>query len=232
MIVTRTGLPIALDGIYKWVAFLPSRMNRKVPVANRYFGVFQSGEIKMRGIETRQHDTPLFISKTQLEILQLLTTAPGVDELPSVLPKLRTLLLERIRAVREYRLPLHEFVVRQTLSRISGEYRGTSSVAEAMRQLETVGKSLRPGQTVRFVYILGPRRVHAWDVPVPLDIHRLDIHRYIELLMRAVETVLTPLGFSRRMLDEWVFDHVQSLPLWPVCTGQSNVGSFLWSASE
>jgi DNA polymerase-2 len=73
-IVSKTGLPISLDGIYKWVAFLPSRLNKKVPVANRYFGVFQSGEIKMRGIETRRHDTPLLVSKTQLEILQLLAT--------------------------------------------------------------------------------------------------------------------------------------------------------------
>jgi DNA polymerase II len=62
-IVDRAGLPVSLDGIYKWIAFLPSRMNRKAPVANRYFGIFQSGEIKMRGIETRRHDTPRFVSK-------------------------------------------------------------------------------------------------------------------------------------------------------------------------
>lgn len=42
-ITVRTGLPIALEGIYRWVAFLPSRLDARVPVANRYFGVFQSG---------------------------------------------------------------------------------------------------------------------------------------------------------------------------------------------
>jgi DNA polymerase-2 len=56
-IITRTGLPIALDGIYRWVAFLPSRMDERVPVPNRYFGVFQDGSLKMRGIEVRRHDT-------------------------------------------------------------------------------------------------------------------------------------------------------------------------------
>jgi len=213
-IVIRTGLPISLDGIYKWVAFLPSRMNRKVPVANRYFGVFQSGEIKMRGIETRRHDTPLFISKAQLEILQLLATVPNTDGLPGTLKKVKSLLRERIQAIRGYRIPLHEFVVRQTLSRTSDQYRGKSSVATAIRQLESAGKSLRPGQTVRFVYIRGELRAHAWDLPSLPDIRNLDTHRYIELLMRAVETVLTPFGFSRRELDEWMFENVRSIPLW------------------
>jgi len=213
-IVIRTGLPISLDGVYKWVAFLPSRMNRKVPVANRYFGVFQSGEIKMRGIETRRHDTPLFISKTQLEIIQLLATVSTTDQLPDVLPRIRNLLQERINNIRQHRIPLHEFVVRQTLSRTSNEYRGSSSVATAIRQLEAVEKSFRPGQAVRFVYTTGSTRVHAWDLPSLPDVRSLDIHRYIEMLMRAVETVLTPLGFSRKELDEWVFDNALSLPLW------------------
>lgn len=213
-IVIRTGLPISLDGIYRWVSFLPSRMNRKVPVSNRYFGVFQSGEIKMRGIETRRQDTPLFISKTQLEIIQLLATVSNTDQLPDVLPRIRKLLQERINNIRQYRIPLHEFVVRQTLSRTSNEYRGSSSVATAIRQLEAVGKSFRPGQAVRFVYTTGSTRVHAWDLPSLPDVRSLDIHRYLELLMRAVETVLTPLGFSRKELDEWVFDNALSLPLW------------------
>jgi DNA polymerase-2 len=214
-IVSETGLPISLDGIYKWVAFLPSRMNKKVPVANRYFGVFQSGEIKMRGIETRRHDTPLLVSETQLEILQLMATVPSADKLPEVLPKIRHLLLKRIRAVREHSLPLEEFVVRQTLSRTSDQYRGSSSVATAVWQLEAIGKSFRPGQTVRFVYTLGRPRVYAWDLPSLPDVRSLDTRRYIELLMRATETVLTPLGFSRKDLDEWVFDNVLSIQMWP-----------------
>ena len=47
----KTGIPIALDGVYKWIVFLPSKVDFRVPVPNRYFVVFQSGEIKVRGIE-------------------------------------------------------------------------------------------------------------------------------------------------------------------------------------
>ncbi len=52
-ITERTGLPISLDGVYRWVVFLPSRLNDRVPVANCYFGVFQDGSLKVRGIEAR-----------------------------------------------------------------------------------------------------------------------------------------------------------------------------------
>ncbi len=72
-ILDRTGLPVALDGVYRWVAFLPSRVNPRVPVPNRYFGVFQDGSLKMRGIETRRRDTPPFLKKLQLEMLAALT---------------------------------------------------------------------------------------------------------------------------------------------------------------
>jgi DNA polymerase-2 len=42
-IAARTSLPVALDGVYRWIAFLPSRLDARVPVANRYFGIFQDG---------------------------------------------------------------------------------------------------------------------------------------------------------------------------------------------
>ena len=69
----RSGLPIALDGIYRWVVFLPSRVNARRPVANRYFGVFRDGEIKVRGIAARRHDTPAFIARVQTRAAR----APG-----------------------------------------------------------------------------------------------------------------------------------------------------------
>lgn len=84
-------------------------------------------------------------------------------------------------------------------------------MATAIQHLEAAGKSLRPGQTVRFVYTLGHPTVCAWDLPSLPDIRSLDTHRYVDLLMRATETVLTPLGFSRKELDEWVFGNAYSI---------------------
>jgi DNA polymerase-2 len=46
-----TGLPIALEGIYRWLAFLSSKLDKRVPVPNRYFGIFSDNSLKLRGIE-------------------------------------------------------------------------------------------------------------------------------------------------------------------------------------
>ena len=90
-ITRRTDLPIALEGIYRWVAFLPSRMDERVPVANRYFGVFRDGSFKVRGIEARRHDTPPFIAAAQLRLLETLaaTGGPPAAQLPAAVELLR-----------------------------------------------------------------------------------------------------------------------------------------------
>jgi len=88
-ILDRTGLAISLDGIFKWVAFLPSTQDNRISVANRYFGVFQSGEVKARGIELRRHDTAPFIKATQERMLEILAEASEMKDLPEKLESAR-----------------------------------------------------------------------------------------------------------------------------------------------
>jgi DNA polymerase-2 len=73
-----TGYDISFEGVYKWVAFLPSKQNKIVPVPNRYFGVFKDGKVKDRGIETRRHDTPLLFSRFQREVLEIMAQGDNV----------------------------------------------------------------------------------------------------------------------------------------------------------
>ncbi|MCD6313001.1 MAG: hypothetical protein J7L79_04245, partial [Thaumarchaeota archaeon] len=75
------GLPISYEGRYKWIAFLPSKLNPEKPVNNRYFGVFEDGGIKYRGIEARRRDTPEIVKKMQLELLEKLAEASSPEEL-------------------------------------------------------------------------------------------------------------------------------------------------------
>jgi DNA polymerase-2 len=190
-ILERTGLPIALDGVYRWVAFLPSRVDPRVPVANRYFGVFQNGEIKARGIELRRRDTPAFIREIQQAILEILAKAPDAAGIPKGLPEAQALIRRRLVDLRLGRIPPEKLVVRQTLSRELERYRSPSPAALAARQLQAEGKSLRPGQSVRFVYILGKPGVRAWDRVGEMDPRTVNIKEYRKLLLRAVETVLS-----------------------------------------
>jgi len=195
-ITDRTGLPISLDGVYRWVVFLPSRVNERVPVPNRYFGVFQDGSIKVRGIEARRRDTAPFIAETQMGILNILSKAPDADALKDVLPKAQDFIRKQLALLRAGQVPLEKLLVAQKLSRELGEYSSPSPAARAARQMQAVGKTVSPGQRVRFLFTLGKPGVCAWDVPERPDARRIDVPHYRTLFDRAVQTVLAPIQQS------------------------------------
>jgi len=195
-ITERTGLPISLDGIYKWVVFLPSRVNERVPVPNRYFGVFQDGSVKVRGIEARRRDTAPFITETQMGVLEILAKAPDADGLKDVLPKAQAFVGKQLTALRKGQVPLEKLLVSQRLTREVGEYSSPSPAARAVKQLQAAGRTVRPGQRVRFLFTHGRPGVQAWDVPQSPDPRTVDLPRYCTLFLRAVETVLAPIQQS------------------------------------
>jgi DNA polymerase II len=190
----RTQLPLGLDGVYRWICFLPSRQNKKVPVANRYFGIFQSGEIKCRGIELRRHDTPPFLAELQQEALNILSQCRREEELPEYLDRIHVLAARCLEDLRHGRIAPEKLVVRQTLSRAVSEYKVPSPAATAARQLEQAGKILRPGQIVRFIYTLGEPGVRAWDLIGVFNPKTIDIPLYRTLWKRMLETIMGSFG--------------------------------------
>ena len=189
----RTSLPLALEEVYKWIVFPPSKQHKKIAVPNRYFGVFKNGDIKTRGIETRRHDTPAFIKETQMQILEILARAPNVEGLKDRLKEVQALVEDKQSRLRSCRIPPEQLIIHQTVSRTLEEFRSSSSVATALKQLDLFGKTLRPGQPLRFVYTLGIPRAIAWDLPTTFDPDRVNIPRYTQLLGRAVDTILEPI---------------------------------------
>ena len=71
----RTHLPLAIESVYRYVVFLPSKQNQGVPVPNRFFAVGEDGEVKVRGLECRRHDTPPLLNQIQREVLLILAEA-------------------------------------------------------------------------------------------------------------------------------------------------------------
>ena len=185
----RSGLPVALDGVYRWVAFLPSRVHPRRAAANRYFGVFADGSVKVRGVEARRHDTAPYIAKTQMAVLEKLAQAgdPAVG-LPGALEELRGCL----NRLRSGRVAPADLLLKQKLSRELEEYRAHSPVARAVAQLKAAGKTLKPGQYVRYLFTIGSPGVWAWDLPGKPPLESLDLARYQMLTLRAAGTVLAP----------------------------------------
>jgi DNA polymerase II len=186
----KTGIPIALEGVFKWVAFLASKRDVRVPVPNQYFGAFQDGALKYRGIELRRRDTTLWVRKIQLKALEVLAGANTPHEFADRIPDVMALVERAKRDLRVGRVPLGELIVRQRLSRALDGYRSPSPAARAALQLQAQGRQFAPGQSVEFLFI--HNGVYAWEMEDAPDPGRLDTKRYCRLLDRAMLTVLGP----------------------------------------
>ncbi len=185
-IAEQTGLSITLDGIYKWLVFPPSKRDWRVPVPNRYFGAFQNGEIKARGIALRRHDTSKYVADTQMGILRILAAS---DDPRKKNNEAQGYMRKQISLLKEGKIPTEDLIVTQTLSRPVDAYRVSSPTARAARQLEEHGKIVQPGMSIRFLHVYDGSGIHAWDVG-NVQIKMVNVKRYIHLLKRAEDEVL------------------------------------------
>ncbi|MGI0152039.1 MAG: DNA polymerase domain-containing protein, partial [Thermoplasmata archaeon] len=82
----RYGLPLGYEGRYRWIVFLPTVADG-FGVANRYYGCYETGELKLRGIGARRHDTTPLARRLEGEVLELLTHARDAGEFRRLLPR-------------------------------------------------------------------------------------------------------------------------------------------------
>ncbi|MBC7876151.1 MAG: hypothetical protein H7Y59_03185 [Anaerolineales bacterium] len=201
----ETKLPIELEAIYSWMAFLSAKQNSNLSVPNRFFGVMPDGEYKIRGLALRREDTPLFISNTQLQILEILKQEKDPSKLTHLLPYVVSIVQESFSALSDGIIPINELLVTQTLSRELNEYKTPSPAARAANQLQAIGRNIRMGQRIQYIYVKTKQGVYAWDLPDPVNPTWIDITKYKVLLFSAVYEVLQPLGVSRNVLKNWIF---------------------------
>ncbi len=192
-ISAATGVRLALEGVYRWIAFLPSRQNRARPVATRYFGVFADGKVKARGLICRRRDTPPFVRLAQEALLAGLAAAATAAELPGLRPELEDMAEGFRRRLQEGGIDPRELVVTRVLSKSLEEYKVDTPTALALRQLHQAGVQVRPGQKVRYVHREGrggPKELRVQAAPFLDGLSTYDAKIYLELLDRAIEEVM------------------------------------------
>lgn len=199
----HTGLTINLDGIYRWVAFLPSKTDARIPIANRYFGVFQSGEIKVRGVEARRRDTPIWIAAVQKEMIALLGQARTRAELSDCIQKAFCFYYSSLEKLEKNQVPVDQLVINGKVSYTLEAYKASTASVRAARQMEAAGMPIKPGMRIRFVYRKGEPDVFAWDLGKPIDPSEVNKPKYVELLAKAGSAVLAPFGISEALFREW-----------------------------
>jgi DNA polymerase elongation subunit (family B) len=212
----EVGIHMSFEGRYKWIVFLPSRTHEGVPVLNRYYGIFESGKTKVRGIEARRRDTPNMIREAQLEMINVLGEAfdseSFIEKIPEVLEVLRSYSNKLLRG----EIDVEDLIVTKHLSMKPEEYVHNVFQAIASMQLAREGMEIAAGQNVRYLItdsenLQIDRRVLASEL---IDEGtRYDAKKYLEMLVSATTNILSPFGYSDDRIYDFIMGTAKQIPL-------------------
>ncbi len=209
------GVQLNVEGRYRWIVFLPSRMHADIPVLNRYYGVFESGKIKVRGIEAVRRDTPPLIKNAQMDMIQILAEAQSAGAFMTKVHEAVDVLQEYAENLKNRDVDVRDLIIAKQLSMQPDKYTHDVFHAIAAKQLLKEGVEISGGQTVRYLITdaankRASRRVTAAELVD--EETRFDVEKYVNLLILAGVNILSPFGYTEDNLkDQIVYGEQQTV---------------------
>ncbi|MEM2123543.1 MAG: DNA polymerase domain-containing protein, partial [Candidatus Bathyarchaeia archaeon] len=205
----RLGLPMALEGHYKFIALLNRREDPllgALGAAHRYYGVLADGGFHYRGIELRRRDTPPFIKDFQAELMKILLDADSIEQIRESRYREACRYVEEVCSrVRRGEFPVEELVITKTLRKPVKAYSGLLPHVVAALQMVQKREDPEIGETVRYIYVNEDHR-NPYRRVVSADLtdssHQYyDKEKYVDLVLDAAETMLGIFGFRRKLFS-------------------------------
>ncbi len=223
-IEARLHLPIAFEGLYNWIVFLNSHTNPRIPVLNRYYGAFQGGKLKLRGIELRRHDSPGIVKRCQTDMLSLFAHAKNSEEFMTLIPEALNIVKSYVNMIRDGPVPIDELSIEKRLSKNVNEYRNMVPQAIAAQHLNHEGREVHAGQGLSYIVTCNKSRItqnRALPVELVGENYLIDSEWYIDQLLASAANMLLPFGYTAAATKECIessmhdSDHVKQFKRWP-----------------
>jgi DNA polymerase I len=212
---SEIGVPVNFEGRYRWIVFVPSRMHPRLSVLNRYFGVMEKGNLKIRGLETRRSDTPGFVFEAQNEMINALKPANNVAELYPRIPDALDVLKTYRQRLLQDEVPLSDLVVTKHMSKEPQSYRQHVSQVIAAEQLSRQGLEVPAGNSVKFVFTNAVHKRHERRVKALQLIEKNvspDTKKYLFLLYASASNLLSFGGYTpQKICDALRKEHQSKL---------------------
>jgi len=204
LISNNTGVRMDIEGHYRWIVFLPSK-NTGVGALTRYYGLFDNGEIKVRGVELRQRNSPVFLKNMQKDMLNVFSKAKDSREFMDLIPQAMEVVKEYGLRIIHRDVNLEELTIKNRVSRDISEYKVNNLVKCALFQLRNAGVQLEPGQSVRYIVCDEKSRDYKKRVCIAENIdgsQKIDCDFYLRQIAQYAESVLIPFDFSLEKIYE------------------------------
>jgi DNA polymerase elongation subunit (family B) len=182
-----TGIPVSYEGIFNWIVFLPSVVDKHRPLPSTYYGVFNHGSVKVRGIELRQNSSPYIVKFFQSQAIDMIrdcrTKKEIIEKVPEICKSLRGILKNLGKLHKKYLIVNIRVSKTEYVHNVPQKY-----IVEKLKRKKIL---VLPGQHISFIYgrdrILLPEEYKG----------KPNKSQYRKLLIRSLFIILQPFGFSR-----------------------------------
>ncbi len=175
---------------YDWVTFVPRRES-DAGAPTKYFGkVAGDDEFKIRGIEARQRSTPAYIEEVQRDCLEQFDATRSPEAVLNCLQDA----IERLHAGT---VSVEELVERNRVSKPLEGYRQNTQNVAALKRARDQDLAVHPGQDIKYVVVDDEKTSRERVALAHEEIESYDPSYYETELVRAAESLLSPLGWDR-----------------------------------
>ncbi|WP_069808247.1 DNA-directed DNA polymerase I [Vulcanisaeta thermophila] len=180
------GIEIELDKVYRLVAMSGRKKN--------YVGILEDGGLDVKGLVGKKKNTPDFAKDAFNEVLALISSIKGLDDIDRVVSEVRNRVRDYYRKLQRKEIPLNKLAIRTALTKPLEAYtKNTPQHVKAALQLKQLGYNVNPGDIIIYVKTKGKDGVK----PIQLArIDEIDPEKYIEYLRTSLEQVLDAFGIE------------------------------------
>ena len=199
-LINETRLQMTLEFHYKFLVLLYIEADEKMEARKHYYGITYDNNLITRGIDTRRHDSPLFIKEFQRTILSKLFDCQSSKEVLTIGYENALLhITQSIDKLMNGEVRITDLVISKLLRQNIEKYRSLFPHVAAAIRLNVSGVIANRGDSIQYVHTDSSHTDPLYRItPAKLiSSKEYDREKYLDLLLDSAEAVLSIFGFSR-----------------------------------
>lgn len=213
-LIRETGLNMTLEYHYKFLVLLYIEADEKMEARKHYYGLTYDNQLITRGIDTRRHDSPVFIKKFQTTLLSKLFDCNSSEEvLINGYQNALLYITHSIDKIMNGEIQITDLVISKLLRQNIEKYRSLFPHVAAAIRLNVSGVIASRGDNIQYVYTDSNHSDPLQRI-VPAKLissENYDREKYLEMLLDSAEAVLSVFGFNRSLFG---FDRKKTYQWW------------------
>ena len=201
-LIKVTGLEMTLEFHYKFLVLLYIEADEKMEARKHYYGLTYDNQLITRGIDTRRHDSPVFIKEFQRTLLSKLFDCKSCEEVLTIgYENALIYITQSIDKLMNGEVQITDLVISKLLRQNVEKYRALFPHVSAAIRLNISGVITNRGDSIQYVhtdsnhtdplYRITPAKLLASEV--------YDREKYLEMLLDSAEAVLSIFEFNRSL---------------------------------